>query len=135
MAGPIVLIDVSSVREGMLDQLKTRMTELADFVQASKTRAISYQFFLSPNEREMTVIQVHPDSESIVAQMADAAALFRPFAELLTMTAMTVYGEPSPELRDVLLRKAELLGLGRPPTIQSMSAGFQRFATGQERRT
>jgi hypothetical protein len=127
MAGPIVLIDVSSVREGMLDELKTRMADLAEFVEASGTRAISYQFYLSPDERVMTVIQVHPDSESIVAQMAAAAPLFRPFADLLTMTAMDVYGEPSPELREVLNRKAELLGLGRPPTIHSLRAGFDRF--------
>ena len=111
----------------MLDELKARMTELAEFVRTSDTRAISYQFFLSPDEREMTVIQVHPDSDSIVAQMAAAAPLFRRFAELLTMTAMNVYGEPSTELREVLLRKAELLGLGGPPAIHSMNAGFDRF--------
>jgi len=127
MAGPILLVDVSTVREGMLDELKTRMSELARFVEASGTRATSYQFFLSADERQMTVIQVHPDSESIVAQMAAAAPLFRRFAELLTMTAMDVYGEPSPELHDVLRRKAELLGLGRPPTIHSLRAGFERF--------
>jgi hypothetical protein len=127
MAGPIVLIDVSSVREGALDELRARMNELAEFVRASETRAISYQFFLSPDEREMTVIQVHPDSDSIVAQMAAAAPLFRRFAELLTMTAMNVYGDPSAELREVLVRKADLLGLGKPPTIHSMSAGFDRF--------
>jgi hypothetical protein len=127
MAGPIVLIDVSSVREGVLDELTARMNELAQFVRASETQAISYQFFLSPDEREMTVIQVHPDSDSIVAQMAAAAPLFRRFAELLRMTAMNVYGDPSAELREVLLRKAELLGLGRPPTIHSLSAGFDRF--------
>jgi hypothetical protein len=43
MSGPIVLIDVSTIRDGMLDDLKARMTELADFVEASETRAISYQ--------------------------------------------------------------------------------------------
>jgi len=127
MGGPITLIDVSTVREGMLDELKVRMTVLAEFVRTSDTRAISYQFYLSPDEREMTVIQVHPDSDSIVAQMATAAPLFRPFAELLTMTAMDVYGEPSAELREVLVRKAKLLGLGRPPAIHELSAGFERF--------
>ena len=52
MAGPIVLIDVSTVREGMLDELKSGMSELAEFVEASGTRAISYQFFLSADERD-----------------------------------------------------------------------------------
>jgi hypothetical protein len=127
LAGPIVLIDVSLVRDGMLDDLKARMAELAEFVEASETRALSYQFFLSSAEREMTVIQVHPDSDSVVAQMASAAALFRPFAELLTMTAMDVYGEPSEELRDVLARKAALLGLGQPPAIHALTAGFERW--------
>jgi hypothetical protein len=131
MPGPILLIDVSSVRDGVLDELKARMTELAAFVESRESRAISYQFFLSSDERTMTVIQVHPDSESIVAQMAAAAPLFKPFAELLTMTAMDVYGEPSAELHDVLLRKADLLGLGRPPTVHSLRAGFERFTIGE----
>ena len=127
MAGPIVLIDVSSVREGVLDELKARMAELAAFVESSKSRAISYQFFLSPDERTMTVIQVHPDSESIVAQIAAAAPVFKRFAELLTMTAMDVYGDPSAELSDALLRKAILLGLRQPATVHSLRAGFERF--------
>jgi hypothetical protein len=46
---------------------------------------------------------------------------------------MDVYGEPSQELRGVLLRKAELLGLGRPPTVHSLRAGFERFAERQSR--
>ena len=49
------------------------MAELPNFVEHSSTRAISYDFFLSADERLMTVIQVHPDSDSVEAQIAAAA--------------------------------------------------------------
>jgi len=41
MAQPIILIDVSDVNEGALDDLKRAMAELAQFVKTSGTRAIA----------------------------------------------------------------------------------------------
>ena len=69
MAQPIILIDTSDVNEGALDELKRAMAELAGFVEGSRTRAIAYDMYLSPNGRQMTVVQVHPDSASVVDQL------------------------------------------------------------------
>lgn len=127
MSGSIVLFDVSTVIEGKLNELKAAMAELAEFVAASGTRAIAYDMYLSADGGQMTVVQIHPDSESVEAQMAAAAPIFAKFRDLLTMTAMDVYGEPSDSLLQVLRRKADLLGLGRPPALHSLYAGFDRF--------
>ena len=126
MAGRIVLVDVSTVREGRLEDVKARMAELAEFVARTGTRAIAYELYLSADERQMTVIQNHPDSESVETQMTAAAPVFATFADLLTMSAMDIYGEPSDSLLDVLRGKADLLGLGRPPTLHKLEAGFVR---------
>jgi hypothetical protein len=127
MAEPIVLIDTSTVNEGKLDELKAAMNELAAFVEGSGTRAIAYDMYLSDHDRRMTVVQVHPNSDSVEAQMSAAASIFAKFRDLLTMTAMDVYGDPTDSLLQVLRRKSDLLGLGRPPTIHSLYAGFDRF--------
>jgi hypothetical protein len=127
MAQPIILIDISDVNKGALEQLKSAMAELADFVESSGTRAIAYAMYLSQDGRLMTVVQVHPDAASIVEQMTAAAPIFAKFASLLTMRAMDVYGEPSDSLLEVLRRKADKLGLGGPPTVHTLQAGFDSF--------
>jgi hypothetical protein len=127
MAQPIILIDVSDVNEGALDDLKRAMAELAQFVKTSGTRAIAYDMYLDQDGRRMTVVQVHPDSASVEQQLTAAAVIFAKFAPLLTMRAMDVYGEPSASLMDVLRRKADRLGLGGPPTVHTLQAGFDHF--------
>jgi hypothetical protein len=127
MGQPIILIDLSDVNEGALDELKRAMAELATFVEGSGTRAIAYDMYLGQDGRLMTVVQVQPDSASVVEQLTAAAPIFAKFAPLLTMRAMDVYGEPSDSLMDVLRRKADKLGLGGPPTVHSLQAGFDRF--------
>jgi hypothetical protein len=126
----IVLIDTSEVREGKLDELKARMQELADFVEASGSGAVFYNFYLSADGRQMTVVQAHPDSESAESQMTAAAPIFARFAHLLEMTAIDVYGEPSASLLQILRRKADTLGLGHPPAVHSLHAGFSRLPAG-----
>jgi len=127
MPNPIILVDSSEVRPGRLDELRSAMHELADFVASSDTRALSYEFFLSPDEADMTVVQVHPDSDSVEEQMRAAGPIFARFSELLTMSAMDVYGEPSAALLDILSRKAERLGLDEGPRVHSRTAGFNRL--------
>jgi hypothetical protein len=127
MGEPIVLIDRSAVRDGRLDELKVAMTELSDFVASSGTRAIAYDMYLSDDDSQMTVVQIHPDSESVEAQMAAAAHVFAKFRDLLTMQSMDIYGRPSESLTHVLRRKADLLGLGSPPIVHALETGFRRY--------
>ena len=65
MPQPIVYVDVSTIREGKLEELEGAMTHLVAFVEANMPRLISYGFFLDPDRTQMTVVAVHPDSESL----------------------------------------------------------------------
>ena len=100
MSDAIILIDASRVLIGKIETLKTLMHELADFVGSSATRAVSYEMYLSADERVMTVIQMHPDSGSVEEQMSAAAPIFSRFADLLVMESMDVFGRPSDALLD-----------------------------------
>jgi hypothetical protein len=59
--------------------------------------------------------------------MEVAAPLFRRFVELVTLTSITVYGEPSERLRAQLQEKAQLLGRGTVE-VDALHAGFTRLA-------
>lgn len=126
MSEPIVSIDTSEIREGKLDDLKGAVAELVEFVESNEHRPILYDIYFDEAGARMTVVQVHPDSESMEYHMTVAGPAFAGFAELVTLSTLDVYGEPSEALLEQLRRKVQLLG---PATVvvHDLQAGFARF--------
>jgi len=125
----LVIVDVSLVGEGSLDDVKTAFRDLATFVEANEPRAIVYQVHIDDRAGEVTVVQVHPDAGSAESHMTLAGPRFAPFASLLRLQRIDVYGAPSPALLAQLQRKAELLG-GASLTVHPLHAGFTRDRPG-----
>jgi hypothetical protein len=126
MSEHLTVVDVSDVRPGKLDLLGVAMGYGATFVVANEPRRVSYVVYLDPDGTRMTVLQVHPDSASMELHMRDAAEAFRVFADLPTLRAMDVYGDPSDELLGQLRRKVEMHREARI-TVHQRQAGFARF--------
>jgi hypothetical protein len=126
MSEPIVSIDTSQIREGKLDDLKEAVVELVAFVESNEPRPIIYAIYFDEAATRMTVAQVHPDSESMEYHMTVAGPAFAGFSELVTLSTLDVYGEPSEALLEQLRRKVELLG---PATVvvHDLQAGFARL--------
>ena len=55
------------------------------FVEQNMPRVISYGFFLDVDRAQMTVVAVHPDSESLEFHMDTGADEFRNFADLIDL--------------------------------------------------
>ena len=127
MPDEIVYIDTSDVREGALEELKTAMKELVDFVEANEPRLIAYNVYFSDDGTRMTVVHVHPDSASLEYHMEVAGPAFRGFVELVTLSSIHIYGEPSEKLLEQSREKARLLGRG-DVAVDALHAGFSRFA-------
>jgi hypothetical protein len=123
---PIVSIDTSEIREGKLDDLKVAVGELVAFVESNEPRPILYDIFFDETGTLMTVVQMHPDSESMEYHMTVAGPAFAGFSELVTLSTLDVYGEPSEALLEQLGRKVQLLG---PATVvvHDLQAGFARL--------
>jgi hypothetical protein len=126
MSEPIVVIDRSEVREGKLEELKTTVTELVEFVTSNESRPIFYNVYLTPDGTGMTVLQVHPDSASMEFHMRASASRFPTFTDLLDLSAMEIFGKPSDALLDQIERKAEMLG-SATVAVHDHLAGFARF--------
>ena len=126
MSAPIVYIDRSDVREGKLSELKAAIKELADFVESHVPRSMAYSVYLNEDESRMTVVQVHPDSASLEFHIEVAGPAFRKFKDLIRLSTMDIYGEPSEQLRLRLLEKARMLGSGTV-TVHNRRAGFSRL--------
>ena len=123
----IVYIDISEVSVGALDELKTGLKDLADFIEAKEPRLIAYNVYFSADGTRMTVVNVHPDSASLEYHMEVAGPLFRRFVGLVTLSSIRIYGDPSELALKQAHEKARLLG-GGAVEVEALPAGFTRLA-------
>ena len=103
------------------------MQELVDFVQANEPRIIAYNVYFSDDGTRMTVVHVHPDSESLEYHMEVVGPVFRQFVELVSLSAIHIYGEPSEKVLSQSHEKARVLGRDAV-VVDSLHAGFTRLA-------
>lgn len=125
MSEPIVLIDSSEIREGKIEELKTAIKGLVQFVEANEPRPITYNVYFNEDANRMTVLQVHPDSASMEFHMKVAAHLFPKFTEFINLLNMDIYGKPSEGLLEQMRQKAQMLG-SAPVAVHQLHAGFGR---------
>ncbi len=126
MADLIVYVDSSHVREGALDELKAGIEELVDFIEANEPRLIAYNVYFSDDGTRMTVVHVHTDAASLEYHLEVAGPVFRRFVDLVTLSSIHIYGEPSEKVLTQAREKAQLLGRG-DVVVDSLYAGFTRF--------
>ena len=128
MSKPLVYVDTSDVHEGALEELKSSIGELTDFVESHEPQIVSYAVYFSQDGRQMTVIHIHADSASLDVHMDVAGPRFGRFAELLTLSSIRIFGEPSANAIKQLEDKVRLLGAGEV-SVHPLHAGFGRFET------
>jgi hypothetical protein len=126
MAQPLVYIDTSVVRVGALEELKSAIGDLTDFVESHEPQIVSYAAYFTQDGSQMTVAHIHSDSASLDVHMDVAGPRFGRFADLVTLSSIHIYGEPSAKALKQLEDKMRLLGTGEV-TVHPLHAGFGRF--------
>lgn len=97
------------VRPGQLDGFKKQAAELIRLAREKDTRTLRYDWFISRDGAECEVREAYESSEGLIEHSAHIGeARNKLFAEFAEDHFMTVYGEPSPELFDMVeaMRKA-----------------------------
>ena len=128
---PIVFMDSSKILEGKLEELKTTVKELVEFVEANEPQTIAYNVYFSEDGTLITVAQVHADSASMEYHMKTAGPVFPKFKELLRLSTMDIYGRPSNNLLEQMRQKAQMLG-NATVVVHELHAGFTRFGVGRK---
>jgi hypothetical protein len=85
MAGPVIYIDVSEIREGRMGEVEEGITRLAGLLEGEEPRLISYAAFIDRGEERMTVVHVHVDADSLAWHTEVGGPLFREFTALLRL--------------------------------------------------
>ena len=127
MPQPLVYIDTSAVRPGKLVQLKAAIAELATFVEENEPGLVSYSVYFDESENGMNVVHVHADAASLDFHLEIAGPLFERFADLVTLSSIHIYGEPSETALGQLRDKLRMLGAG-DVIVRQPHAGFVRLA-------
>jgi len=122
----IYYIDTSIIRQGKLNELKKAAQELAEFVDLNESRPISYNIYFTEDGTQMSLLQIHPDSASLEFHLELAGHGFQKFKDLLQLSTIQIYGQPSENLLNQLNRKAEMLGNAKV-IVNNFQAGFSRF--------
>jgi hypothetical protein len=126
MAGPLVYVDTSAVREGALESVKAAIEELIAFIETNEPKLLAYGVYFSDDGGRMTVVHVHADSTSLEYHLEVGAPAFKPFADLIDLASIQIYGEPSAQAVDQLRQKARMLGSGTV-VLNPPAGGFTRF--------
>ena len=126
MSEPLIYVDKSEVRADALEELKDGIDELVEFLDANEPQLITYGVYFSNDGSEMTVVHMHADSASLEFHLDVGAPAFRKLADLLTLSSIEVYGNPSDKALRQLHEKGRLLGSDEV-TVQSLHGGFSRL--------
>ena len=129
MTSPILVVDSSEIREGMLDEVRAGVEELVAFVEENEAEPLAYDIYFDDAGTTMTVVQIHPDSASLERHLTVAGPVFRRFTDLVTLARVDVYGRVSEAALEQIRGKAQLLG-DAPVAVHELHAGFSRFAGG-----
>lgn len=127
MSGPYVFIGTYTIKKGRQDEARERCRKLVELVQQEEPRLIGFNIYLDEDATQMSVVQVHPDAESMERHLEVVAQhVATSFGSYLGSTVYQhTFGRPTESLTRTLLQWADPGG----PTTTSMPdhvAGFTR---------
>jgi quinol monooxygenase YgiN len=127
MATPFIFIGTHKVKAGKLEEFQAWFAAYVDStIEPNEPRLLAFNAYSDPAANEVTVIQVHPDAESMVHHMSvitdHVAHAYSEFLE--RESRYQIYGTPGAGVLEVIQR---MDGAAERPTSQEPFAGFTRL--------
>jgi hypothetical protein len=125
MSEPFIFIGTHRIAEGKLNEFKRDCQQLVEIVERNEPQLLSFNFYFSEEETEVSVVQVHPDADSMLLHMEVAREHITEAAEKQLITKdIQVFGPPN----DAVLGMIEQLSQSGVPLIVKPKhlAGFVR---------
>jgi quinol monooxygenase YgiN len=69
MAEPFIFIGTHTVKEGKLEDFRQHFQEFCAFIEENEPRLIHFALYISEDGTEVSVVQVHPDEDSMAFHM------------------------------------------------------------------
>jgi hypothetical protein len=124
MPEPLIFIGTHAIKPGMLDTAKSASRDLADFLEPNHPRINHFEVNVDDEANEMTVIQIHPDKDSVLFHIQIAGEQIRSAYEFLEgTTKIELYGNPSQTVINVVNQ----MSMGAPVRFNQAVARFSRL--------
>ena len=125
MSGPFIFVGSHRIREGKLEEFRADAVALSGMVEEQEPQLLGFNIFLSDDGTEATVVQIHPDAESMLTHMQVAQEHIEKGAEeLLDTQEIRIFGPPNDAVLGMI---AQLTQAGVPISVHPIHlAGFTR---------
>ena len=115
-----------NIRDGELDGFKQRAAEMMRQTREKDTKTLRYDWFLSDDGTECEVREGYVDADGLIEHARHVAeareALFRDFAYDHNMT---LYGEPSPALAELIEKLAGVVPFTQFSLLQGLDVDIE----------
>ena len=126
VAESLIYVGTHAITHGKLDVAKQASREMGAFLEANHPRMLHFGIYVDDDAHQMTVIQVHPDEDSLVLHLKLARErIAKAYDFLDATTKIDIYGRPS----DALVDQIRQMGMGAPIRFNVATAGFSRLTS------
>ena len=102
---------VHAVGEEHVDEFREMVAAMVEKVRAGEPGYLSYELFLSDDERTCHVVGLLRDSDAVLTHLVNAGDSIGRFSELAPGTRLEIFGDVSDELRQLVAPfGAEIVG-------------------------
>jgi hypothetical protein len=126
MFEPFIFINTCALNAGRATDFEKHFHETVELVRPNEPRLLHFAAYVDEEGSEATIVQVHPDAESMGFHMQVVAQHIAEAQEFLDFTRMSieVCGTPSDA---VLERMRQLSGSGVQVSVKTPAGGFNRL--------
>jgi quinol monooxygenase YgiN len=130
MNAPFIFIGTHKIKPGKREEFKKYFAQFSsDLVEPQEPRLHSFYGYAAPDSDDVTIVQVHPDADSMATHMKVGMEHFATaYAEYLEPGGtMQVYGNLTEDLIRAMSAVAQTSGDASSVTIREPFTGFDRL--------
>jgi quinol monooxygenase YgiN len=125
MSEPFAYIGTFTIKSGKLEEARRFFQEHVDLIETNEPRLIAFNFYFDEQGNKASVVQVHPDADSMEFHMKVIAAHMNDAFDYIERIESEQYYGPMTDSLSEILRQYE--GPGVPVTHMPVhEAGFIR---------
>lgn len=126
MSQPFIFVTSHTIQEDRLDDFAEVQRRFVEFVEAYEPRLIGLHLYSSGDGTRFSLVQIHPDADSMEFHLHMIGAILRQALELVTTDRVQVFGAPGERTRALLEQIADS---GVPVSVvERPLGGFTRAA-------
>jgi hypothetical protein len=129
MAGPIVFISRSRVKEGRLEELRALFATATARLEADKPRTLAFLAYLREDHSELAIVHVFADSDSFAVHLEGAGERSQTAYQFIETIAFEILGQPGDAEMESMRQAAARAGVALKVEPE-YATGFLRLGAG-----